>query len=99
MNNSAIAQGDQPNIFEELGFSRQESDNLRIRAELMLNLRKLIQAERWEVGQAATRLGESTATIEALLQGEIEKLTIEQLVGMLSYAGIKVRLEVLPQVA
>jgi predicted XRE-type DNA-binding protein len=99
MNNPTPPKNAQPNIFEELGFSPQEAENLKIRSELMLNLHKLIQIKQWSSSQAATHLGESTATIESLLQGEIEKFTIAQLIAMLTHAGIKVRLELLPNVA
>jgi predicted XRE-type DNA-binding protein len=94
-----FAQNEQPNIFEELGFSPQEAENLKLRSELMLNLLKLIQTRQWSSGEAAQQLGESTDTIESLLQGEIEQFTIEQLIAMLTRAGIKVRLELLPNVA
>jgi predicted XRE-type DNA-binding protein len=99
MNNSMISQTNPPNIFEELGFPAKESENLMIRADLMLNLRKLIQRQQWDFNQAADHLGESTATIESLLQGKIETFTIDQLITMHTHAGIKVRLEIPPQVA
>jgi predicted XRE-type DNA-binding protein len=35
------------NIFEDLGFDTQESINIKIRADLMLDLRKFIQAQKW----------------------------------------------------
>lgn len=49
------------NIFEELGFSVEESENLRIRSDLMISLRKLIrsplaQAKLWSLEEAAMRL-------------------------------------------
>jgi predicted XRE-type DNA-binding protein len=35
------------NVFEDLGFDKQEAINLKIRADLMLDLQKLIQSQQW----------------------------------------------------
>jgi predicted XRE-type DNA-binding protein len=87
------------NIFEDLGFPPQEAEHLLIRADLMLQLRWLIQTHSWTLDQASTQLSESIDRIEALLNGKIGEFTIEQLIILLNRAGMKVRLEVLPNVA
>jgi predicted XRE-type DNA-binding protein len=99
MNNAVIPQGGPSNIFAELGFAPQEAENLKIRAELMLSLRRLIQGREWSCGQAAEYLGESVVVIESLLRGEIEAFTIEQLIMMLTCGGMQVRVEVSPMAA
>ena len=88
-----------PNVFADLGFPPQEAEELRIRADLMLNLRTLIQTSSWSLDQAAQSLGESSETIQALLQGKISQFRIDQLIIMLTRAGMTVRIEVLPNVA
>jgi predicted XRE-type DNA-binding protein len=87
------------NIFEDLGFPPQEADHLIIRADLMLQIRRRIQAQQWTVEQAAVQCQTEPDRIEALLQGKIGDFTIEQLIVLLSRSGLKVRLEVMPNAA
>jgi len=62
----------------------------------MLSLRNLIEVHHWSIGQAAQQFGTSKDQIEALIQGEIDQFSIEPLVSMLTNAGMKVHVEVLP---
>lgn len=87
------------NIFVDLGFSPQEAENLRIRADLMLTLRDLIEAQHWTIDQSTQHLGASRDQVEALLQGDIDQFQVESLISMLTNAGMKVHVEVLPGVA
>jgi predicted XRE-type DNA-binding protein len=87
------------NIFEELGFSASESEHLIIRADLMLQIRRRIQTQQWSVEQAATQCQTDPDRIEALMQGKIGEFTIEQLITLLSHAGLKIRLEVVADAA
>ncbi|BAS57485.1 putative conserved small protein [Leptolyngbya boryana NIES-2135] len=89
----------EPNVFVDLGFPPQEAEELRIRADLMLNLKTLIQDRNWTIDQASQILGESPDTIQALLQGKIGQFRIDQLILMLTRAGMTIRIEVLPNVA
>lgn len=41
------------NIFEDLDFEPQEAANLKIRADLMLDIRKFIVAKKWTQAEAA----------------------------------------------
>ena len=87
------------NIFEDLGFPPQEADHLIIRADLILQIRRRIQAQHWTTEQAAIQCNTTIDRIEALLQGKIGEFTIEQLITLLSRAGMKVRLEVMAEAA
>ncbi len=98
MTNPTIISGS-ANIFEDLGFPAQEAEHLLIRADLMLQLRRLIQTHRWTVDQASTELSESVDRTQALLNGKIGDFTIEQLIILLNRVGMKVRLEVIPNAA
>ncbi|GAP93652.1 helix-turn-helix domain-containing protein [Leptolyngbya sp. NIES-2104] len=88
-----------PNVFTDLGFPPQEAEALRIRADLMLTLRNLIRSRNWDINQATQNLEESPETIQALLQGKIAQFPIDQLIIMLTRAGMTVHIEVLPNVA
>jgi predicted XRE-type DNA-binding protein len=82
------------NIFEELGFSVEESENLRVRSDLMISLRKLIRSNQWSLEEAALQLKTTIDCVEELLAGKIDHFQIEPLITMLTHAGMKVRVEV-----
>jgi predicted XRE-type DNA-binding protein len=82
------------NVFEDLGFNREEALNLKIRADLMLNIRRFIQTQGWTQKQAALFFGETQPRISDLMNGDIERFSIDKLVMMLAQAGMDVRFEV-----
>lgn len=88
-----VTQGSQ-NVFDDLGFAPEESQNLKIRADLMLNLRSYIQSKGWTQQKAAQFFGETQPRISDLMTGDIERFSIDKLVKMLSRAGLEVRVEV-----
>lgn len=79
------------NIFEDLGFDSQEAANLKIRADLMLDLRQFIRSKKWTQAEAAIFFGETQPRISNLMNGDIERFAIDKLVQMLSQAGMDVR--------
>jgi predicted XRE-type DNA-binding protein len=84
------------NVFADLGFAPAEAENLRIRADLMLALRERIQIRKWSIEQAAAALQVPTACVEDLLQGEIDRFTVDQLIQMLTQCGCQVAVQVTP---
>lgn len=78
------------NVFRDLGFSPDEAENLRIRADLMIELRKLIEARGLTQARAAKLLGVSQPRISDLVRGKINLFSIDTLVGMLGRAGVHV---------
>ena len=87
------------NVFEDVGFEAEEAVNLKIRADLLLDLREYIQARGWTQAEAAAFFGETQPRISNLLKGEISRFSIDKLVNMLAHAGIRVRLETKPRAA
>jgi predicted XRE-type DNA-binding protein len=85
-----------PNIFEDLGFSSQEAEYLTVRADLMLKIRALIQAQGWNLEQAAAQFETTPDRIQALLNGKVAEFTIEQLITLLTCVGMKVQVEIQP---
>ena len=75
-----------PNIFRDLGFSPVEAEHLRVRAELMLALERLIARRRLTQGRAAKLLG-----VSDLVRGRFHRFSIDALVDMLARAGVRVR--------
>ena len=45
------------NVFRDLGFSKQEAENLKIRTDLMIRLSKVIEGRRLTQAQAASLFG------------------------------------------
>ncbi len=84
------------NVFEDLGFKKEEATNLKIRADLMLDLRKFIELQKWTQAEAAMFFGETQPRISNLVNGDIERFGIDKLVQMLSQAGMEVRVLVTP---
>jgi predicted XRE-type DNA-binding protein len=82
------------NIFEELGFSAEESENLRVRSDLMISLRKLIRSNQWSLEESALQLKTTIYCVEGLLAGDIDQFQVEPLITMLTHAGMKVRVEI-----
>lgn len=87
------------NVFEDVGFKAEEAANLKVRADLLLDLRQYIQTRGWTQIEAADFFGETQPRISNLLKGEIGRFSIDKLIVMLARAGIRVRLEIEPQAA
>jgi len=87
------------NVFEDVGFEAEEAANLKVRADLLLDLRQYIQARGWTQVEAAAFFGETQPRISNLLKGEISRFSIDKLINMLARAGIRVRLETEPRAA
>ena len=80
------------NVFADIGFPRGEAENLLMRAELMLQIRRaskgLTQAE------AARKFGVTQPRMNDLLRGKIDKFSLDALVNMLGKAGLRVEVQV-----
>ncbi|PZO58295.1 MAG: XRE family transcriptional regulator [Phormidesmis priestleyi] len=87
------------NVFEDLGFDIEEALNLKVRADLMLDLRAHIQKHGWTQKEAAEFLGETQPRISNLMNGEISRFSIDKLINLLGKIGMDVRIEVISNVA
>jgi len=79
-------------LFRELGFDVEDSENLRIRADLMMELSELIEKRGWTQAQAAEIMGVSQPRISDLVRGKIDLFSIDTLIAMLGSAGVRVRI-------
>ena len=80
------------NVFRDLGFSPVEAEHLRVRAELMIAIEKLIARRKLTQAQAAKLLGVSQPRVSDLMRGRLHRFSIDALVEMLARAGVKVHL-------
>jgi len=78
-------------VFRDLGFEREVSENLRIRSDLMMELSELIERRGWTQAQAAEVMGVSQPRISNLVRGKIDLFSIDTLIAMLGSAGVRVR--------
>ena len=82
------------NVFRDLGFSREEAENLKMRTDLMIQLSKLIQARRLTQADAADLFGVTQPRVSDLVRGKIDRFSIDTLVAMLGNAGVRVQIVV-----
>lgn len=82
------------NVFRDLGFSRNEAEHLLIRADLMIQVQKLIRSRRLPQKSAAQILGVTQPRVSDLLRGRIDLFSTDALIDMLANLGAQVRLKV-----
>ncbi|MFH0778409.1 MAG: helix-turn-helix transcriptional regulator [Candidatus Eisenbacteria bacterium] len=85
------------NVFRDLGFSPQEAENLRARADLMIELTKIIKARRLTQAAAAKWLGVTQPRISDLMRGKIDRFSTDNLIEMLGHAGVRVNFVLKPR--
>ena len=84
------------NVFRDLGFSPDEAEYLKIRAELMVNLQKVIMARGLKQAEAAELLGVTQPRISDLMRGRIDLFSIDTLIDMLARLGVRATLVLQP---
>ena len=82
------------NVFRDLGFPKEEAEHLRIRADLMTRLSRLIESRRLTQSQAATLFKVTQPRISDLVRGKIDRFSIDTLIAMLGHAGVRVQIVV-----
>jgi predicted XRE-type DNA-binding protein len=95
INGTTITKGS-GNVFADLGFSRAESRNLRLRSEMMTAMRSFIEKEGLTQAGAANLLKVSQPRISDLMRGKISRFSLDALVNMLTDAGLEVDLRIRP---
>ncbi|SMC62206.1 helix-turn-helix domain-containing protein [Polynucleobacter kasalickyi] len=82
------------NVFDDLGFSKEEAAVLKMRADLMSKVRDSITKYGWTQSEAAMRLQISQSRVSDLIRGKRDKFSLDMLVMLATRAGNKVALEV-----
>ncbi|HHJ13623.1 MAG TPA: XRE family transcriptional regulator [Gammaproteobacteria bacterium] len=75
------------NVFEALEDDQAMAQNLKIRSELMMVLRRYIEEAGLDQKEAAEVFGVHQPRISDLMRGKIDKFTIDALVNMLARIG------------
>jgi predicted XRE-type DNA-binding protein len=84
------------NVFRDLGFSKEESEHLLVRADLLIQVQKTITSKRLTQAEAATMLRVTQPRVSDLLRGRIDLFSTDALIDMLARLGIGVRLLLKP---
>lgn len=82
------------NVFRDLGFSMEEAENLKIRAELMIAIQQLVEERGLKQKEAAELFGTSQPRVSDVMRGKIDEFTIDSLVNMLWHAGVRVEVRI-----
>ena len=84
------------NIFKDLGFDAQESQNLLLRSQTMIALVQWFNASGMTQVEAAKVLGVTQPRFNQLLKGKIDIFSLDALVNMATNAGMRVGLSIRP---
>lgn len=80
------------NVFRDLGFRRGEAEHLLVRADLMIQVQKLIASRRLKQKATAKILAVTQPRVSDLLRGRIDLFSTDALIDMLARLGARVRL-------
>ena len=80
------------NVFTDLGFAPDEAAILKMRADLMVDLRRFIEAKKLTQAQAAQMFGVSQSRVSDLVRGKWEKFSLEMLITLATRAGMHISL-------
>jgi predicted XRE-type DNA-binding protein len=84
------------NVFRDLGFSKEDSEHLLVRADLLIQVQKAIASRRLKQAEAAKVLRVTQPRISDLLRGRIDLFSTDTLIDMLARVGFGVRLVIKP---
>ena len=79
------------NVFEDLGFDPAESADLALRAFLMSEVRKFIERNELTQVKAAKFFGVKQPKISNIINGKVEEISSDYLVGLLAKTGGQLR--------
>lgn len=80
------------NVFLDLGFDPQEAQLLKMRAEIMSDLREQIKTKELTQAEAAKILGVTQSRVSDLVRGKWDLFSLEMLITMESRFGRSVKL-------
>lgn len=81
------------NVFTDLGFPPEEVAILAMRADLMAQLRLVVEKHNWTQVEAAKVLGISQSRVSDLMRGKWDKFSLDMLVTLATRAGLHCELK------
>ena len=80
------------NVFRYLGFPEGEAQNLLLRADLVVHIRKVIEKLGLTQAEAAKRASITQPRMNDLVKGRTEKFTLDAMVNVAAQLGYIVKL-------
>ena len=80
------------NVFLDLGFPEAEAQNLLLRSDLVIHIRKVIDKLCVTQVEAAKRAGITQPRMNDLVKGRTQKFTLDALVNVAAQLGYTVKL-------
>ena len=84
------------NVFKDLGFPEEEAEHLRVRADLLIQIQKALEARGLKQAEAAKLLGVTQPRVSDLIRGRVDLFSVDSLIDLLAKLGVHVRLVVVP---
>jgi predicted XRE-type DNA-binding protein len=84
------------NVFRDLGFSKEQSEHLLVRADLLIQVQKAIASRGLKQAESAKVLRVTQPRVSDLLRGRIDLFSTDTLIDMLARLGVGVRFVVKP---
>lgn len=84
------------NVFRDLGFSAEEAEHLLVRADLLIQLQKVLASRGLTQAKAAKILRVTQPRVSDLLRGRIDLFSTDSLIDMLARLGVHVRFVLKP---
>jgi predicted XRE-type DNA-binding protein len=82
------------NVWDALSDSPEEAATMKIRSGVMVAIHDRIRAWDTTQSQAASRLGVTQPRLNDLLQGKINKFSLDTLLTLAGRAGLKVKINI-----
>jgi predicted XRE-type DNA-binding protein len=83
------------NVFRDLGFPEEEAEHLRVRADLLIQIQKALEARGLKQSEAAKLLGVTQPRVSDLVRGRLDLFSVDSLIDLLAKLGIRVRVVVI----
>ncbi|MFW6201609.1 MAG: helix-turn-helix domain-containing protein [Gemmatimonadota bacterium] len=83
-------------VTEDVDFAHEQPANIKLRWELMISMRAIIEELELRPDEAAALFGTNERRIADVVEGKIDLFTIDTLVNMLAHAGVRVELRSSP---
>ena len=81
-------------VWDAMEDSAETAANMRMRAQLMIEIERYVQKSGLSQAEAAKRLGITQPRLNDLLRGKIDKFSLDALVNMLNTVGRRVSMRV-----
>ncbi len=82
------------NVFDAIAGTPQEALNMKLRAEMINEIRRRIEQRGWTQQEAAEQLGITQPRVSDLLRGKLSRFSLDVLVNMLATLGGDIELKI-----